>query len=164
MAVSAKLRLKQFFLFFWGANEEVMISWFPQLRLKHETKGRCGLKKYIVVQERDPQYPVLFTTFMKMRQRPVDAGAATRKRNCRWPGDRFQCPAHGSEFQQQGEVQNGPADSKLRSFPIVIENNRLRILLKVKEITNPVRWSAVFHANAGTDRPGLTGNGYRKIH
>ncbi len=45
-------------------------------------------------------------------------------------GDKLQCTAHGSEFSGRGEVQNGPADSNLRSFPIQIENNRLKISLK----------------------------------
>jgi Rieske Fe-S protein len=45
-------------------------------------------------------------------------------------GDTLQCPAHGSEFNNKGIVRNGPADSVLRSFPIVLENNLVKISLK----------------------------------
>lgn len=45
-------------------------------------------------------------------------------------GDTLQCPAHGSEFNNKGIVRNGPADSTLRSFPIVLENNLVKISLK----------------------------------
>ena len=45
-------------------------------------------------------------------------------------GDKLQCPAHGSEFNNQGGLQSGPADIKLRSFPVSIENNQLKISLK----------------------------------
>jgi len=45
-------------------------------------------------------------------------------------GDTLQCPAHGSEFNNKGIVRNGPADSALRSFPIVLENNLVKISLK----------------------------------
>lgn len=45
-------------------------------------------------------------------------------------GDRLQCPAHGSEFDNKGHVQNGPADSQLRSFPTTIINNQIKISLK----------------------------------
>jgi len=45
-------------------------------------------------------------------------------------GDKFQCPAHGSEFNSNGGIQNGPADMKLRTFAITIENNQLKISLK----------------------------------
>jgi Rieske Fe-S protein len=45
-------------------------------------------------------------------------------------GDRLQCPAHGSEFTNTGMVQNGPADDPLRTFPVRIEANTLKIDLK----------------------------------
>jgi Rieske Fe-S protein len=45
-------------------------------------------------------------------------------------GDKLQCPAHGSEFDNKGGVQSGPADIKLRTFAVVIENNQLKISLK----------------------------------
>jgi Rieske Fe-S protein len=45
-------------------------------------------------------------------------------------GDKLQCPAHGSEFSNRGVMENGPANTDLRKFPIVIENNTLKISLK----------------------------------
>ncbi len=42
-------------------------------------------------------------------------------------GDRLQCPAHGSEFTNDGSVQNGPADTSLRSLPITKEIKTLKI-------------------------------------
>jgi Rieske Fe-S protein len=45
-------------------------------------------------------------------------------------GDTLQCPAHGSEFNNKGFVRNGPAERALRSFPILMENNFIKISLK----------------------------------
>jgi Rieske Fe-S protein len=45
-------------------------------------------------------------------------------------GDKLQCPAHGSEFNNKGMMQNGPADTNLRSFPIIIEQDQIKISLK----------------------------------
>jgi Rieske Fe-S protein len=45
-------------------------------------------------------------------------------------GDKLQCPAHGSEFNNSGAVQNGPADIKLRTFPVTLDNHQLKISLK----------------------------------
>lgn len=45
-------------------------------------------------------------------------------------GDKLQCPAHGSEFNNKGIMQNGPADTNLRTFAIVVETNQLKISLK----------------------------------
>jgi Rieske Fe-S protein len=42
-------------------------------------------------------------------------------------GDRLQCPAHGSEFTLDGNVKNGPADTALRTFPVIKENKTLKI-------------------------------------
>ncbi|GAW87970.1 hypothetical protein FPS14_contig00001-0044 [Flavobacterium psychrophilum] len=45
-------------------------------------------------------------------------------------GDKLQCAAHGSEFNNKGIVESGPASSDLKKFPIIIENNTLKISLK----------------------------------
>ena len=45
-------------------------------------------------------------------------------------GDRLQCPAHGSEFDDHGVVKTGPATTNLRTFPVTIQNNQINISLK----------------------------------
>lgn len=45
-------------------------------------------------------------------------------------GNKLQCPAHGSEFNSSGVVTNGPADRNLRTFPVILEDNFLKISLK----------------------------------
>ena len=45
-------------------------------------------------------------------------------------GDKLHCPAHGAEFNNTGKVNNGPAEIQLRTFPITIDNNKLKISLK----------------------------------
>ena len=45
-------------------------------------------------------------------------------------GDKLQCPAHGSEFNNLGQVGNGPADTALRTFLVTITDRQLKISLK----------------------------------
>jgi Rieske Fe-S protein len=45
-------------------------------------------------------------------------------------GDKLQCPAHGSEFDPNGAVLQGPASDNLRTFPITIQGSSLRISLQ----------------------------------
>lgn len=45
-------------------------------------------------------------------------------------GDRLTCPAHGSEFDQQGASRQGPASIPLRSFPTIIRAQELFIDLR----------------------------------
>lgn len=44
-------------------------------------------------------------------------------------GDRLQCPAHGSEFSTSGEVLNGPADTSLSLFPVMVTGSEIQITL-----------------------------------
>ncbi len=45
-------------------------------------------------------------------------------------GDRLECAAHGSVFDNQGAVLEGPASSPLRTFPVREAGGRLLISLK----------------------------------
>jgi Rieske Fe-S protein len=45
-------------------------------------------------------------------------------------GDQITCPAHGSSFDHQGTVTNGPATEPLRQFPIELFDTYLKILLQ----------------------------------
>jgi Rieske Fe-S protein len=45
-------------------------------------------------------------------------------------GDKLVCSAHGSEFDNKGNVQNAPAEKPLKTFPVFIDNKTLKISLK----------------------------------
>jgi len=45
-------------------------------------------------------------------------------------GDVLQCSAHGSEFNNKGEVTNGPAATKLKTFPVTVTGTELFIDLR----------------------------------
>ena len=87
-------------------------------------------KKYIVVQHSLLQYPVCIyrldaATYTALWMRCTHQGTELQVF-----GDRLQCPAHGSEFDNTGGIQNGPADLKLRTFPVTVDNQQLNISLK----------------------------------
>ncbi|MEP3389452.1 MAG: Rieske (2Fe-2S) protein [Reichenbachiella sp.] len=83
--------------------------------------------KYIVVQHENLQYPIVLyrhsaNHFQALLMRCTHQGTELQVY-----GDRLQCTAHGSEFTSSGEVQNGPADQSLRSFPVIKELEILKI-------------------------------------
>jgi cytochrome b6-f complex iron-sulfur subunit len=43
------------------------------------------------------------------------------------PGQKFICPCHNSQFNQQGFVENPPAPRPLDLFPVVIENGEVKV-------------------------------------
>jgi Rieske Fe-S protein len=87
-------------------------------------------KKYIVVQNDILQYPICVYRFSANEYSALWMRCTHQGTELQVFGDRLQCPAHGSEFDNKGGIQNGPAEAKLRTFPITIENNQLKISLK----------------------------------
>lgn len=44
-------------------------------------------------------------------------------------GDQLYCTSHGSEFDKNGNVTQGPAETSLRSFPTSLRDNKIFIQL-----------------------------------
>jgi Rieske Fe-S protein len=87
-------------------------------------------KKYIVVQNELLQYPICVYRFNENEYAALWMRCTHQGTELQVFGDKLQCPAHGSEFDNRGGNQNGPADQKLRSFPVTVEKGQLKISLK----------------------------------
>ena len=92
--------------------------------------GNDSWRRYVVVQHESLKYPICVyrfsdTAYTALLMRCTHQGAELQVF-----GDRLECPAHGSEFNNRGVVMNGPADTNLRTFPVVLHDNQLYISLK----------------------------------
>jgi len=87
-------------------------------------------KKYIVVHNDKLSYPVCVYRFNENQYSALFMRCTHQGAELQVFGDRLQCPAHGSEFSNKGIVQNGPADTNLRTFPVTIQNNQINISLR----------------------------------
>jgi len=87
-------------------------------------------KKYLVVQNEILQYPICVYRFDENTYEALLMKCTHQGTELQVFGDKLQCPAHGSEFNNHGKVENGPASTSLRTFPITIEGNQLKISLK----------------------------------
>ena len=83
--------------------------------------------RHVVVQNDSLQYPVVVFRFDSDNYKALLMKCSHQGTELQVFGDRLQCPAHGSEFTNTGSVQNGPADSALRSFPVTKELKTLKI-------------------------------------
>jgi Rieske Fe-S protein len=45
-------------------------------------------------------------------------------------GNYLQCPCHGSEFDNRGKLQHGPAEADLKTFAVETDTDNIYILLK----------------------------------
>ena len=83
--------------------------------------------KYVVVQNDSLQYPIALFRLNPNEYKALFMKCTHQGAELQVLGDRLQCPAHGSEFTQSGSVQNGPADSPLRSFTVEEDSNTIKI-------------------------------------
>lgn len=96
---------------------------------QYEKKGSVLYHSYLIIQNEQLQFPIclyrLENDYKALYLQCTHQGAELQVF-----GDKIVCPAHGSEFNRQGGVENGPASENLRSFPISIINNQIKISLK----------------------------------
>lgn len=96
-----------------------------------EVDGKKGKKflKYVVAQHEHLQYPICIYRQSENNYQALLMRCTHQGTELQVFGDRLQCPAHGSEFSSSGEVQNGPADQSLRTFPVLVQSTNLKINL-----------------------------------
>ncbi len=97
-----------------------------------ETKaGReTHYRKYIIVNNDKLKFPICVYRMDAQTYSAVWLQCTHQGAELQVFGDKLQCPAHGSEFNNKGTVTGGPASANLRSFRVTIENNQLKISLK----------------------------------
>ncbi len=105
-----------------------MIVLLSDFEIKKSSKKE--FKKYLVVQNEILQHPICVYRFDENTYKALLMKCTHQGTELQVFGDKLQCPAHGSEFNNQGKVENGPASDPLRTFPITIEGNQLKISLK----------------------------------
>lgn len=108
-----------------GTDILVPISDF-EIKKERETT----YKKYIIIQNELLKSPICVYRFDARDYSAMLMVCSHQGAELQVFGDKLQCPAHGSEFSNRGVLENGPANTDLRKFPIVIENNILKISLK----------------------------------
>ncbi len=84
-------------------------------------------KGYVIVQHPNLRYPICLYRFSQSDYVALWMRCTHQGTELQVFGDRVECPAHGSAFDSHGRVQNGPADANLRSFPVEVEDESIKI-------------------------------------
>ncbi len=97
-----------------------------------ETKAGTAVhfKKYILVHNDKLKFPICVYRFDAQTYSALWLQCTHQGAELQVFGDKLQCPAHGSEFDHNGKVSGGPAEANLRSFPVSMEKDYLKISLK----------------------------------
>lgn len=102
----------------------------PENSFEYEKKGQRHYRKFLIVHNERLQFPLCVTRINDKNYVAVLMRCPHQGAELQVFGDKLQCPAHGSEFDNTGVVMSPPADINLRAFPVVLENNQLKISLK----------------------------------
>jgi nitrite reductase/ring-hydroxylating ferredoxin subunit len=89
-----------------------------------------SFRSYIVTSHPDLKYPICVYRFTATEYTALYMRCTHQGAGLQVFGDRLECPAHGSQFSNTGQVKNGPADTNLRTFPVTVQNDQLLISLK----------------------------------
>jgi len=108
-----------------GENLIVPLSAFKIIK-----NSSIKYRPYIITRNENLSYPICIYRFGQNDYKALWMKCTHQGTELQVFGDKLQCPAHGSEFGNRGDVTNGPASSDLRTFHIVIDNEQLKISLK----------------------------------
>jgi nitrite reductase/ring-hydroxylating ferredoxin subunit len=94
-----------------------------------EFSNKDKFRNYVIVEYNNLKYPICVYRQSDSEYSALLMRCTHQGTELQVFGDRLQCPAHGSEFTKSGAVQNGPAETALRTFPVEISNGILKINL-----------------------------------
>ncbi len=92
--------------------------------------GRQSYRSFIIVRNEALQYPVYVFRFSDREYSALWMQCTHQGTELQASGDRLVCTAHGSEFNNRGTVENGPASRNLRNFPVQVSGKELFIDLR----------------------------------
>ena len=92
-------------------------------------KNKTELRKYIVVKSDKIEQPIIVYRKSENSYEAFLLRCTHQGIELNVNGDILTCSAHGSEFSNKGEVIQGPADQKLKSFPVSSDEKNIYIQL-----------------------------------
>ncbi|MEC7772140.1 MAG: Rieske (2Fe-2S) protein [Bacteroidota bacterium] len=92
-------------------------------------KGEKAVE-YLIVDNGQLQFPIYIFRFSETEYTALYLRCTHQGNELNAYGDKLVCSAHGSEFDNKGNVIQGPAKETLRSFPVQITDQNILISLK----------------------------------
>ena len=93
-------------------------------------KDQPMTRQYIIVTSDQLEFPIYLFRFSDNEYSALWMKCTHQGNELRASGDHLHCSAHGSEFNNRGEVAQGPADKNLRAFPVTADADKIFIDLR----------------------------------
>ena len=94
---------------------------------KVKQKGGTAYSSFIVIRNEALKYPVCLFRHNDEQYTAVWMKCTHQGAELQASGDVLVCSAHGSEFTNRGVVRNGPANTNLKTFPVVVTRTEIFI-------------------------------------
>jgi len=101
----------------------------PLKDFEYEHKGVTQFRKVVILNSTDLEFPVALFRHSSLEYSALYMRCTHQGAELQLAGDKFECPAHGSLFSNKGAVENGPAESNLKSFQTQLVSDKLYIEL-----------------------------------
>ena len=108
-------------------NDGVMVS---KKDFEIRQKGGTAYSSFIIIRNDTLKYPICVYRVSENEYTALWMQCTHQGAELQASGDVLQCPAHGSEFSNRGEVRSGPAATRLRTFPVTVNNQEIFIDLR----------------------------------
>jgi Rieske Fe-S protein len=95
-----------------------------------QKKEKATTRQFIVVQNDKLAFPIYVYRISENEYSAIWMQCSHQGNELQALGDQLHCPAHGSEFDSQGKVTQGPASHDLRKFPVSANGDTLFIDLR----------------------------------
>ena len=92
-------------------------------------KDQLQMRSYIIVRNDKLEFPIYVYRFSDTEYSAVLMKCAHQGAELSASGDHLHCPSHGSEFDNRGNMTQGPAEKNLRSFKVLANAEKLFINL-----------------------------------
>jgi Rieske Fe-S protein len=90
----------------------------PKAEFTYLKKDQPIVREYIIVRNERLEFPIYLYRFSENEYSAVLMKCTHQGNELNASGDHLHCSAHGSEFNNQGIVAQGPAEANLRAFRI----------------------------------------------
>ncbi len=87
-------------------------------------------RSFIIIQNDKLEFPIYVYRFSDTEYSALWMKCAHQGAELQASGDHLYCPSHGSEYNNLGEVKQGPAETNLRTFPVTVQGDSILINLR----------------------------------
>jgi Rieske Fe-S protein len=102
----------------------------PLSEFTYLKKEQTVTRPYILIQNDTLEFPIYVYRFSEKEYSALWMKCTHQGSELQASGDHLHCPGHGSEFNNKGVVSLGPAEKNLRTFPVTVGNDKLKIDLR----------------------------------